>query len=211
MFRRGKHTEGVVEGKAVVVAVTAVRGAVGAGVQEIDALQHPVHYELKLRVHFDDGSTGEAECRVGGRVRGTELSFSEGDVVPVRYDRADRSKVEVDEQAMLAERSSRREAFNQARVLESELRLEAAEAASHEDGTPPSDAALQAAYDGWCAAMDEGKARLEASRQAKAAGNAPAAAEELRVGALANARQIALGEEYKRLRTLRPDWKPANP
>jgi hypothetical protein len=209
MFRRGKHSEGAVEGKAVVIAATAVRGAVGVGFTEIDALQHPVHYELKLRVQFDDGSTGEAACRVGGRVGGTDLSFSEGDVVPVRYNPADRSKVGVDEQAMLAERSSRREAFSQARVLESELRLQAAEAASHEDGTPPSDTALQTAYDSWCTAMDEGTARMEAHQQAKAAGNAAVAAEELRVGALANARQVALGEECKRLRKLRPDWKPA--
>ena len=47
-------------------------------------------------------------------------------------------------------------------------------------------------------------------KQAKAAGNGAAAAEELRVGALANARQVVLGEEYNRLRKLRPDGKPAN-
>ena len=83
MFGRGKRPNEGAQAKAVVIATREVRGAVGVGVQEIDALAHPVHYDLDLRVHFDDGSATTAKCRVGGAISGTKLSFSEGDIVPV--------------------------------------------------------------------------------------------------------------------------------
>jgi hypothetical protein len=91
-----------------------------------------------------------------------------------------------------------------------QLAVELPADAAHDDGSPPSDERLQATYDSWCAAINEGKVHLEAHQQAKAAGDAATAAEELRTGALANSRQIVLGEEYKRLHKLRPDWKPAS-
>jgi len=55
---------------------------------------------VQLRVHFDDGFTVDTTCRVGGLFRGAGASFSVGDVVPVLYDPADRSKVEIDTQAL---------------------------------------------------------------------------------------------------------------
>jgi hypothetical protein len=55
-------------------------------------------YDLGLRVQFDDGTTAFVSRRVGGAAA-TDLRFCAGDIVLVLYDPADRSHVEVDEDA----------------------------------------------------------------------------------------------------------------
>ena len=52
----------------------------------------------QLRVKFEDGSTKEISRRAFGD---TLASAAVGDVIPVRYDPADRSKIELDRQAIV--------------------------------------------------------------------------------------------------------------
>src|SRR5205807_3388627 len=52
----------------------------------------------QLRVKFEDGSTTEISRRAFGH---TLASAAVGDVVPVRYDPADRSKIELDRHAVV--------------------------------------------------------------------------------------------------------------
>jgi len=52
----------------------------------------------ELRVKFEDGSTVETSCRAFGAKL---ASVAVGDVIPVRYDPADRSKIELDRDAIL--------------------------------------------------------------------------------------------------------------
>jgi hypothetical protein len=59
-------------------------------------------YKLALRVRFDDGATLEVERRL-------HISCGEhrvGAVLPMRYDPADRSKIEIDEPALTAGRDA---------------------------------------------------------------------------------------------------------
>lgn len=59
-------------------------------------------YKIKVRVRFDDGATVEVERRL-------HISCGEhraGFVLPMRYDPADRSKIEIDESALTASRDA---------------------------------------------------------------------------------------------------------
>lgn len=64
------------------------------------------HWKVQLRVQFDDGTTAETECSIWCKVGGQP---SAGAIVPVRYDPDDRSKVEVDVEAMNAGHQAARE------------------------------------------------------------------------------------------------------
>src|ERR1700761_315649 len=66
-------------------------------------------WHLELRVRYDDDSYGEVKCNA--YPTGPMGAFQIGDVVPVRYLDDDRSKVEVDRDAMVAaKRAGRKEA-----------------------------------------------------------------------------------------------------
>jgi hypothetical protein len=56
-------------------------------------------WHLKLRVQFEDGSTVEATC--SAYPTGPVGAFNPGDIVPVRYLPDNRTKVEVDREAMV--------------------------------------------------------------------------------------------------------------
>ena len=71
------------------------------------------------------GTSTEASCKVGGAVAGTDLNFSEGDIVPVRYDPADRSKIAVDVPAMEAVREAREDQRDRQAIDRAEARLAA--------------------------------------------------------------------------------------
>jgi hypothetical protein len=68
-------------------------------------------YQLKLQVQFEDGTTTEVELKLkdddyGGHLVNEDGSPfpSEGDIVPMRYDPKDRSRVEIDIAAIKAKR-----------------------------------------------------------------------------------------------------------
>jgi len=82
-----------------------------------------VAYHLELRVAFDDGSSSDVSCQVGGALTGTDLGFFEGDIVPVRYDPADRSKVAVDVPAMEAARKANEDQLKRQAIDRAEAKL----------------------------------------------------------------------------------------
>jgi len=195
-----KLAKGGTKAKAVVTKATREGGA------PMNLTWTPVQYRLELQVRFEDGSTAETSCRTNAAMRGTELSFSEGDIVPVLYDPADRTKIALDEATLKTYHAGRSEAFKAAAVVRGELELSAL-AADEARSSPPTDAELQAASDAWDAARAKAGAGLEAYKQAKAAGDSSEAARHLREGAVHNAEQEVLGKQFKRLKAMRPDWK----
>jgi hypothetical protein len=74
-----------------------------------------------LRVRFDDGQTAETSLRVHGR----EVCWAAvGDLVPVRYDADDRTKIALDEPAMKAQLEDRAAAARQRAIERGERALE---------------------------------------------------------------------------------------
>jgi hypothetical protein len=75
-------------------------------------------YKVKVRVRFDDGATVEVERRL-------HLSCGEhraGVVLPMRYDPADRSKIEIDEPALTAGRDADFAAIQERAIARGEAR-----------------------------------------------------------------------------------------
>jgi hypothetical protein len=198
--RKGHVGNNAASAQAVVTGVKAHGGEAGS--------TGLTYFDLELRARFDDGSTSEFRCRVGGPFSGTRLTFIEGDIVPVRYDPDDRSKIALDEDAMNDDRLSRSETFTAARIHGAEMALEDQAADVARIGAP-TDAELQDLSDRWSAAMAKARACMDAHNDAKAAGDTKEAQRQLAAGAIANAEQVQLGEQYKRLRGQRPDWQPA--
>jgi hypothetical protein len=87
-------------GKGKVVRDGAQAQAVVVGMK--GGSQRGAMFGLQLRVHFDDGSTGEVFRRVGMHGSDELPWFVEGSTVPVRYDPIDHSKVEIDIPALKA-------------------------------------------------------------------------------------------------------------
>jgi hypothetical protein len=63
-------------------------------------------WHLRLRVQFEDGSTDEAAC--SAYPTGPVGAFNAGDIVPVRYLPDNRTKVEVDRDALVSASLTRR-------------------------------------------------------------------------------------------------------
>ena len=75
-------------------------------------------YKVTVRVRFDDGAMAEVERRL-------HLSCGEhrvGAVLPMRYDPADRSKIEIDEPALTAGRDAELAAIKERAVARGEAR-----------------------------------------------------------------------------------------
>lgn len=197
MWRKKKETASA---QAVVTGVRMHGGEAGsAGL---------IYYDLDVRARFDDGSTTEFSCRVGGPFTHTPLRFTEGDIVPVRYDPRDRKKIALDEETMVDDQASREATFTAARIHGAEMAIDDQAATAARTGAP-TDAELQDLSDRWNAVMAKARDCMDAHNEAKAAGDTKEAQRQLAAGALANAEQVQLGEQYKRLRGQRPDWQPA--
>jgi putative oligomerization/nucleic acid binding protein len=74
-----------------------------------------IFFELKLRVQFDDGTAEEITRRVrlaslGGTSGAIGGTVNVGDLLPVRYDPEDRSKMEIDSAAVKQGKEAAREA-----------------------------------------------------------------------------------------------------
>ena len=118
MFGKDKRSKEGATAEAVVAEVKRVGGVTYNPDGSSNA-----QYDLTLHVRYPDGSTGEAKYRAGGWFKGIHALFTEGDIVPVRYDPADRAKVEVDLAAMEAAQKTRSAAAEQARIALAEDQL----------------------------------------------------------------------------------------
>ena len=78
-------------------------------------------WHLQLRVQFDDGTTGDVKCSAYEVSVGT--GYGAGQIVPVRYDAGDRSKVAVDVDALGAVRDAHKAAAKAKLVEMAEERL----------------------------------------------------------------------------------------
>jgi hypothetical protein len=79
-------------------------------------------WHLHLRVRFDDDTTVEAKC--SAYPTGPVGAFQVGDIVPVRYLPSDRTKVEVDRDAMVAAKQAGRKEAEEGLVRLAEERLD---------------------------------------------------------------------------------------
>jgi hypothetical protein len=80
-------------------------------------------FGLKLRVRFEDGSTEEVYRRVGFHGPNELPWFVVGSTVPVRYDPADHSRIELDLPALKAREEAKRSAANAEAIAAAEARL----------------------------------------------------------------------------------------
>lgn len=78
------------------------------------------HYKVSMRVQFEDGETQEVTAKIWRFLGGAP---SAGDIIPVRYDPEDRSKVEVDIPAMDAGKLEAREDAKAKLIQASEQKL----------------------------------------------------------------------------------------
>ena len=112
MFGKKKLQKHGEQAKAVVLESTASGYTNGKGIRK---------WHLKLRVQFEDGTTSEASC--SGYPAGAAGAFIAGNIVPVRYRPDDRTKVEVDHDAIVAASEARRAEGREGLVRLSEERL----------------------------------------------------------------------------------------
>ena len=75
---------------------------------------------FKLRVKFEDGSTAETSCNAFGVKLGW---VSVGNVVPVRYDPADRSRIKLDRDAILDQQKADDQKWQQEAIARGEQSL----------------------------------------------------------------------------------------
>jgi hypothetical protein len=111
MFGKNKLLSDGVQATGVVFEKVGPRSTEGGGFADT--------YHVTVRVKFDDGSTTDVKQKLNRTKAGLHLV---GAVVPVRYDAADHSKVEVDVPALEARQETVR---NESR-LRSVARAEAA-------------------------------------------------------------------------------------
>jgi hypothetical protein len=96
-------------------------------------------WHLRVRVKFEDGETTETDCEVFdlgigavGPATGIEpYPLSAGTIIPVRYDRKDRSRVTVDRPKMIADTKATYEANRLKKVARAEAHLAPPTPASH--------------------------------------------------------------------------------
>lgn len=165
-------------------------------------------YRLGLRVYLDDGSTVDATCRVGNWLRSTGLWFTPGDIVPVRYDRADHRRVAVDEPELRTERAAAYKASADEAIARSQRDLAGRpEVAS---GRPqPTDEQLQASYGAWRVAVAQAKQSKAAHKRAQGSPDRRETQRLFNQSMTHNAEERSARTKLTELRKLRPDWTPA--
>ncbi len=113
MFDKGKLMREGVPAQALVLEKKVYASGYSTG--RTDACRY------KLRVKFDDGSTTEINRRVWShKLAGARV----GELIPVRYDAADRSKIEIDAAALTAKREATERAAHEQAVAQGERDLE---------------------------------------------------------------------------------------
>ncbi|NUP45877.1 MAG: DUF3592 domain-containing protein [Catenulispora sp.] len=200
--KRKKLLQHGAQADAVAIDVRIHGGRSGA------AGMSPVWYELRLRVHYPDGTTAEVDSRLGSDLRGAPASVGVGDIVPVRYDPGQPETVLLDEAALLVRRDERKRALDEAAVERAERKL-AGLPDIDTSKPPPSDEQLRKAYQGWRTAAARTKESKAAHKRAEAA--AASKGDVLRLfntSMKRAAEEKSAREKYNALRKQRPDWTP---
>ncbi|HEX3794452.1 MAG TPA: hypothetical protein VHV57_08130 [Acidimicrobiales bacterium] len=158
----------------------------------------PFQYQVALSVQFPDGSTADIRRRVFGQFIDT------GDVVPVRFDPADRSKIEIDYAARLASEQSRIDGGKQRALSTAEAERSRANVVRDIESrtTTPTDAELQAVFD------REQEARELSRASIRRYGGSTPSDEQLRETSRLTEAILDARAELAALRVLRPDWSP---
>jgi hypothetical protein len=162
-------------------------------------------YHVKVRVKFDDGTSTEFKQKLNAPTVGRQF---EGAVVPVRYDPADHSKVEIDVPAITLQKVDRA-AVHQDAIARAEQAIAQGTAPASGPVSAPSAASSHPANDEWSAeyaaaqAVISDPSVLTAFMAAKKAGNT-AEAERLKpLVAEQNANVQAANAELQRINALR--------
>jgi hypothetical protein len=132
----------------------------------------------RLRVRFEDGSTTEISRTVWSH----NLAYATvGDLIPVRYDPADRSKIEIDGQAIKAQRAAEASELKQQLLADGEAKL--ARGGTEEGGGETSSGAagvadlqsvlpdMSATIDGLSAATADFSETMAAIKRARSSGD----------------------------------------
>jgi hypothetical protein len=168
-------------------------------------------YHVTVRVTFDDGSTKEFKqklnrYKVGG-------FFTEGSILPVRYDPDNHSKIEIDVPT-LAGPPVDYDAENRAKIARAEAALAhggaattdtPAAASTYDGSSQPTDEQMAAAFAASMAANSD-RTALDAFWAAKSSGDVVEQNRLKIVVAEQNAQAQALNKEFQRMSALRPDW-----
>ncbi|GAA1999645.1 hypothetical protein [Catenulispora subtropica] len=194
--------------EAVVLDARIHGGHVGGGGTS------PVWYELRLRVHYPDGTTADVPGRIGSDLHGAPVSAGVGDIIPVRYAADQRATVVIDEPALLARHEERRRSLAEAAVERAEREL----AGLPEIDTtqpPPSDEQLQKAHQAWRGAVARTKEAKAAHKSAEAAAAAGTATKgdvlrAFNTSVKRSAEEKSAREKYNALRKRRADWTPGD-
>ena len=153
MFHKGKLMRDGVEARALVLEKRVF--ASGYSTNETKACRY------KVRVQFDDGSTSEVSLTAWNH----ELARARvGDLIPVRYDPADRSKIDIDGAAIKAQRLEQERELNEQAIARGEQELE------QSSGSPPESAASGPSPAGGAqfgSAAADRRARKQQTRDAK--------------------------------------------
>ncbi len=161
----------------------------------------PFQYHVELSVQFPDGSTVDIRRRVFGAFIDT------GQVVPVRYDPTDHSKIEIDHDAILAAQLARIDAGKQRTLDTAEAERNRANLVRDIQSrtTPPTDAELQGIFDREQEAREQSLASIR-----RRAGSTPSD-EQLSESARLTEALLDARAELAALQALRPDWSPVGP
>lgn len=203
--KRKKLLQHGAQADAVAIDVRIHGGRSGA------AGMSPVWYELRLRVHYPDGTTADVDDRLGSDLRGAPASVGVGDIVPVRYDPGQPATVLLDEAALLARRDERKRALDEAAIERAERKL-AGLPDIDTSQPPPSDEQLRKAYQAWRTAVARTKESKAAHKRAENAEDAAVSKGD--VVRLFNtsmkrvAEEKSAREKYNALHKRRPDWTP---
>jgi hypothetical protein len=153
LFHKGKLMREGVEARALVLEKNVF--ASGYSTNEAKACRY------KVRVQFDDSSTSEVSLTVWNR----ELARARvGDLIPVRYDPADRSKIDIDGDALRAQQVEQERQVHEQAIARGEQELE------QSSGSPQGSAAPDPSPAGGAqvgSAAADRRARKQAMREAE--------------------------------------------
>jgi len=129
--------------------------------------------EMKLRVHFDDGTTTEFETKARTIDLGGDI-VTAGDILPVRYRPDDHSSVKLDVDAIKAEAAAKDRGLNDQAIARAEAELDGSAPPAASAGTTESFEQSAASFAASARAfLESSVAQRAAKERATNGGNTP--------------------------------------